>query len=124
MKREHGPFQVIENDGSGSVDSPIEAPRRRYACSNYSICLNLAASLNWDNFTCRGCSGNVDEPLLWRARIAQKKNRVTEKIFSASETRVHEISTQTKVTQQIGSPASTQTQDFQSSVIPLFGKSS
>ena len=75
-----GPFQVIENDGDGDVENPIAAPRRRYSCDHYQTCLDLACALNWDNFTCRGCSGNVDRTLLWRAQSAQKKDGVARKL--------------------------------------------
>lgn len=53
-----------------------EPPRRRYSCENYGTCLNLAAAMNWDSFTCRGCSGIVNEKLLWRARQAVKHDAV------------------------------------------------
>ena len=71
-----GPFQIIESEGCGNVDAPIAAPRRRHGCQCYDTCLDLAAALNWDNFTCRGCSGSIDSSLFWRARQAQKKDAV------------------------------------------------
>lgn len=77
-----GPFQVIESEGNGCVDAPIDPPRRRYSCDSYSICLDLAAALNWDSFTCRGCNGSVDECLIWRALQAKKKDQVAERICS------------------------------------------
>jgi len=73
-----GPFQIIEEDGT--TDQPIAAPRRRYFCTQYETCLNLAAALDWDSFTCRGCSGEIDERLLWRARQAQKKDKIAHDI--------------------------------------------
>lgn len=85
MLRKSGPFQVIENEGDGVVDSPIEAPRRRYSCSNYCLCLNVAASLNWDSFTCRGCSGSIDEALIWRSRQAQRKDKVASRLCESAE---------------------------------------
>ena len=69
-----GPFRVIAGDSKGCVDSPIPAPRRRFACPNYTKCLNVAAALNWDNFTCRGCCGQVDENTLWRAQKALRES--------------------------------------------------
>lgn len=75
-----GPFKIVESDGSGQVDNPISAPRRRYYCLNYSTCLNLAAALNWDNFTCRGCSEEINESLLWRARQAKRRDKVADKL--------------------------------------------
>lgn len=80
-----GPFQVIEDSGLGIVDDPVSAPRRRFSCSNYDLCLNLAAALNWDNFTCRGCSGQVDESLLWRARQAMKRDMVVRRLCDIPE---------------------------------------
>ena len=75
-----GPFQIIEDDGNGNVDCPTIPPRRRYSCTHYQTCLNLAAALNWDNFTCRGCSGEMSESLVWRARLQQKKDILAGKI--------------------------------------------
>jgi hypothetical protein len=63
-----------------AVEAPVEAPRRRYDCQNYCTCLDLAAALNWDNFTCRGCSGDIDEKLLWRARQALRKDEVARQV--------------------------------------------
>lgn len=72
-----GPFQVIESD---SLDVPHEPPKRRYSCSCYDTCLELAAALNWDSFTCRGCSGVIQEALFWRARQAHKKDSVAKSL--------------------------------------------
>jgi hypothetical protein len=85
MNFKAGPFQIIECDGSGSIDEPITAPRRRYSCPRYATCLDLAAALNWDSFTCRGCSGEIDETLLWRARQAQKRDSVAGEICEIPE---------------------------------------
>lgn len=75
-----GPFQVVEAFGSGEVDSPIDPPRRKYDCENYETCLDLAAALNWDNFTCRGCNAEVNQSFLWRAHQAKRKDAVAESI--------------------------------------------
>ncbi len=80
-----GPFRIIEGDSAGSVDAPIPPPRRRYLCPNYSTCLDVAGALNWDNFTCRGCSGEVDQTLLWRAKNSLRKERGLAKIFKLPE---------------------------------------
>lgn len=74
-----GPFQIIENE---SLDFPVEPPRRRYSCGNYESCLNLAAALNWDSFTCRGCSGSVNEALCWRAQQELKKDGIVRTLCS------------------------------------------
>ena len=84
-----GPFQVIESEGSGIVDSPMTAPRRRYSCENYNTCLDLAAALNWDNFTCRGCCGDVNESMCWRALHAQKKDRIAGRLCSIPAIHCH-----------------------------------
>jgi hypothetical protein len=75
-----GPFQIIESEVQGSIDNPINAPRRRYDCSNYETCLIIAAGLNWDSFTCRGCSGEYEEGLHWRARQEINKDKTVKKI--------------------------------------------
>lgn len=77
-----GPFQIIEVEGS--LEAPISAPRRRYDCHNYETCLELAAALNWDSFTCRGCSGNIDQAFFWRALHARKKDRIAEALCSGA----------------------------------------
>lgn len=76
-----GPFQIIESEVQGSLDNPINAPRRRYDCLNYETCLVIAAGLNWDSFTCRGCNGEVEEALSWRARQEINKDNLIKKIF-------------------------------------------
>ncbi|MCB0353629.1 MAG: hypothetical protein KDD64_08900 [Bdellovibrionales bacterium] len=80
MLGKQGPFPVIEDRGSGDVVAPMEPPRRRYSCDNYETCLSLAATLNWDNFTCRGCNGLISENLLWRAHQAHRRDRIAQRI--------------------------------------------
>ena len=36
----------------------------------------MAAALNWDSFTCRGCCGEVNRSLLWQAHQAMKKDGI------------------------------------------------
>lgn len=106
MINRHGPFQIIdseamsvcqasvanaeasENSAQG-MPSPLSSPRRRYNCKNYATCLNLAAALNWDNFTCRGCSGEIDESLYWRARQAMKKDTIVQTLCEIPEIAFH-----------------------------------
>ena len=77
--RNPGPFQVIRSvPGPGNGHEAL--PRRRYECSHYQCCLSLAAALNWDSFTCRGCNGTINQNLLWRARSESRKDNVVKKI--------------------------------------------
>ena len=85
-----GPFQIVETDGRGELDNPIAAPRRRYDCTNYEGCLALAAALNWDSFTCRGCNGEIDSTLCWRAHQIAKKDRVADQICELPALEMHE----------------------------------
>ncbi|MDZ4786420.1 MAG: hypothetical protein SGJ02_10130 [bacterium] len=80
-----GPFQIVEGDNSGCLDAPMTPPRRRYLCQNYTKCLDVAGALNWDNFTCRGCSGETDQTLLWRAKNSLRKEHEMQKVFHLPE---------------------------------------
>jgi hypothetical protein len=64
--------------------STDDLPRRRYDCERYETCLGLAASLNWESFTCRGCCGEPNENLLWRARVSARKDSVAARLLKAS----------------------------------------
>jgi hypothetical protein len=75
-----GPFQIIESGCQRSETTNANPPRRRYSCSNYETCLNLAAALNWDNFTCRGCSGEINQTLQWQGRQAQRRDLLAKAI--------------------------------------------
>ena len=92
----HGPFQIKPHrsdldraqshshrqssfyHGNVAVDDAPEAepPERRYECKNYEQCLDLAAALNWESFTCKKCDGEINEALYWQARQAQRKDAV------------------------------------------------
>jgi|GEM_PF-1724922 len=67
-----------------------EPPRRRYECTHYETCLDLAATLNWNSFTCRGCSGTVDQSLLWRARTRARKDTVAQVLCDLPPIVAHE----------------------------------
>ena len=71
-----GPFQVIEDTNSSELGNPSEAPRRKYDCINYESCLDLAAALNWDSFTCRGCNQQINNNLVWRAHQAKRHDSI------------------------------------------------
>jgi hypothetical protein len=88
-----GPFEVrfddLSQEESVQTSSDYSAahdsgtPRRRYDCASYDRCLELAAALNWESFTCRGCSGQVNDALLWRAGQAIRRDSVAKAICSA-----------------------------------------
>jgi len=86
---EAGPFQVIDNDGHITAESPIDPPRRRYSCPNYTTCLSIGCALNWDSFTCRGCNGQVDGQVFWRAHQALKRDRVATQLCDLPEIPQH-----------------------------------
>lgn len=67
---------MIHNEDGGATDAPVDPPRRRYSCPNYNTCLSVACALNWDSFTCRGCSGEVNEPICWRAHQSLRRDGV------------------------------------------------
>jgi predicted Fe-S protein YdhL (DUF1289 family) len=73
-----GPIRV----GSGTAESPTEAatPTRRFACHHYNSCLSLAAVLNWDSFSCRGCSGEIDEAVRWRAKSESRRDATLKRL--------------------------------------------
>ncbi len=72
-------LHVVENEdherGGRSDPFEIVAPDRNYDCQNYDTCLGLAAALNWNSFACTGCSGSVNQHLLWRAHSEVRKNK-------------------------------------------------
>lgn len=88
-----GPFEVrtellVSHSASSSdtTDVPTpnsDVPRRRYECESYEMCLGLAGALNWESFTCRGCSGQPSENLLWRARVSARKDSVAARLLKA-----------------------------------------
>ncbi len=57
------------------AEQTATAPYRDYNCSNYDTCLGLAAALDWESFTCNGCSGCVNPHVLWRAHHEVRKNK-------------------------------------------------
>jgi hypothetical protein len=70
-----GPFEVAARS---SECEPVESALvRNLDCKNYCTCLNLAVSLNWESFTCEGCSGELNEALKWRAGQHARQDAVT-----------------------------------------------
>lgn len=61
-----------------------DAVERRMECSHYEECLNLAAALDWDSFTCAGCNGEINESLLWRAGQSTKRDAIAQAICGAA----------------------------------------
>jgi len=62
------------------LSSPLEPPTRRFECPNYKTCLNLAAALDWESFSCAGCNGKINEQLLWRAHQELRRDKVAEQL--------------------------------------------
>ncbi|HQH26548.1 MAG TPA: hypothetical protein PLP17_04055 [Oligoflexia bacterium] len=58
----------------------LDTPDRRYDCENYDTCLSLAAALDWHSFSCGGCSGCVNQQLLWRAHNALRRSSAMRRI--------------------------------------------
>ena len=77
MIRRFGPFNILDNSSEELV--------RNYTCENYPTCLDLAAALNWENFTCRDCCGEYNKALSWRALHAQKTDGVAQRICKIPE---------------------------------------
>ena len=89
-----GPFEIRCEEHTVDAHSPCttrgefsptfrEIPPRRYECDCYETCLGLAASLNWEGFTCRGCCGQPNEKLMWRARVSARKDSVAARLLNA-----------------------------------------
>lgn len=76
---------------SEARDLPADPPFRRYDCEHYEVCLDVAAALDWDNFTCNGCNCSVDQRLLWRARNAMKRDSVAQRCCNLPDVSVTEI---------------------------------
>ncbi|MEY4668416.1 MAG: hypothetical protein RL518_1115 [Pseudomonadota bacterium] len=81
---EPSPFPALKTKTPTDLPSSTDdVPRRRYECESYETCLSLAASLNWESFTCRGCCGQPNENLLWRARVSARKDSVAARLLQA-----------------------------------------
>ena len=72
-----GPESGGDSDDDLEMSFPtLEPPERQYDCKHYETCLDLAASLNWVSFSCKGCVGEVNRALYWRAHQVQRKDSV------------------------------------------------
>jgi hypothetical protein len=69
-----GPF---EQKLSEDTDPACEGEETRSLdCPHYEQCLGLAAALNWDDFSCIGCSQEVNRSLVWRAHVSAKRDAI------------------------------------------------
>lgn len=87
------PLEEISSTPCVCLSTP---PIRNHDCKNYSLCLRIAASLNWDNFACQNCSGEncsgeIDQSLLWRAQRECHRDSVVRKICNIPPITVHSI---------------------------------
>jgi hypothetical protein len=87
-----GPFVLKSKECRFSEDEI--GPERQFNCSNYNNCLSLAAALNWDSFSCKGCSGTIDQTILWRAKAASKKDPSLHKLCDIPNPTVVTVSSQ------------------------------
>lgn len=67
-----GPFKYV------TKDEEYDTPFRDFDCPHYDLCLNLAAALNWENFSCKNCNQEVNQKLYWQAHHAQKTDTVAD----------------------------------------------
>lgn len=91
-----GPFQFhpesetrLSNDQHEEVCSPdpLTPLVRSYDCKHYDCCLELAAALNWENFTCSGCGGDINQHLVWKANLAKREDEVANRLCKKTRIR-------------------------------------
>ena len=68
----------VEKDDEADEDGPF----RNFECDNYNKCLSLAAALDWNSFTCEGCSCEINQQLIWRARHRLRSEPQLAKVFN------------------------------------------
>jgi hypothetical protein len=78
-----GPHQITRN--RKEFQNQEIGPYRRPNCSNYSKCLDIAACLDWDSFTCLQCNGSIDATFIWQMRSKMKKDKLCQRLFSPPE---------------------------------------
>lgn len=81
--------------GTAASLYPSTPPTRRYDCSLYQNCLEIAGALNWETFSCTSpdgqpCSGSIDQKILWQAHLAQKDDQLAKKLFDLPNIDCHE----------------------------------
>lgn len=70
-----GPFEVECSAFQSAVSE--QSLTRNLDCTNYCTCLNVAVALNWESFTCEGCSGEINQSLKWRAGQSARQDSVS-----------------------------------------------
>jgi hypothetical protein len=90
--RIQGPFPIIWED---DAEHPNQTPERRYDCNCYQGCLEVAATLNWETFSCNSpsgepCCGTTDNKLIWKAHLALRDDSVAKKLCALPEIDCHE----------------------------------
>jgi hypothetical protein len=75
----NGPFPLSRPTEPQDLH-PNAAPLRDYSCESYENCLELAAALDWESFTCNGCCGELNKKLIWQAHLAQREDKVANKL--------------------------------------------
>lgn len=68
----------------------LQAPPRMFDCANYNTCLGLAAALNWNSFSCEGCSGKVNSQLLWKAHSSLRNDKALSRLLGLPPPSAHE----------------------------------
>ncbi|MGA1191040.1 MAG: hypothetical protein ACO3XO_02025 [Bdellovibrionota bacterium] len=66
---------------------PLTPLVRSYDCKHYDCCLELAAALNWENFTCSGCGGDINQHLVWKANLAKREDEVANRLCKKTRIR-------------------------------------
>lgn len=91
-----GPFQFhLESETRLSnaqheeafLADPLTPLVRSYDCKHYDCCLELAAALNWENFTCSGCGGDINQHLVWKANLAKREDEVANRLCKKTRIR-------------------------------------
>ena len=80
LKEASGPFRLdYEILGIDLFDDNelVEVPVRNTSCPFYDACLETTAALDWDSFTCRGCSGEPNQHLYWQALHSIRRDGVS-----------------------------------------------
>ena len=80
MKKRQGPFKIVLDESRDLPLSLSDLPDRNYDCPNYENCLKIAATLDWEDFSCRACIQEINPALLWQAKIALKKDKIAKEL--------------------------------------------